>query len=231
MERAHRSTLEATSQAPDPSLRRTSLDGTVRALAVFDDGSGPALFAGGSFHGVDGLATTGLVRWDGQSWRTVGGGIQGEVLSLAVFDDGTEHSLVVGGSFGFPAPLLTSNIVRWNGVEWLPMGAGMSGAGAEPELSNSVNALAALPATASTPAALVAGGFFGTSPSGDSYLALWRGCAVLCSGDLDGDGAVGASDLAVVLAAWGTPAGDLDGDGTTSAQDIAVLLGAWGECR
>lgn len=208
----------------------SGLDGTVRALAVFDEGSGPALFAGGVFHGVDGLATTGLAKWDGQTWRNVGGGVQGEVLTLAAFDDGEERSLVVGGSFYFAAPLLTSNIVRWNGVEWFAMGAGMSGAGAEPELSNSVNALAALPATASTPAAIVAGGFFGTSPSGDSYLALWQGCAVVCAGDLDGDGAVGAPDLAIVFAAWGTPAGDLDGDGTTSAQDIAVLLGAWGEC-
>ena len=51
-----------------------------------------------------------------------------------------------------------------------------------------------------------------------------------CTGDIDGDGAVGAPDLAFMLNAWGSPKADLNGDGTTDAQDLAALLSGWGPC-
>jgi hypothetical protein len=55
-------------------------------------------------------------------------------------------------------------------------------------------------------------------------------CVGACTGDLDGNGAVGPTDLGILLGAWGTPGGDLNGDGTTNPQDLGILLGAWGPC-
>ncbi len=65
-----------------------------------------------------------------------------------------------------------------------------------------------------------------------------------CSGDLDGDGAVGSIDLAYLLAFWGpcpkacepgdplsTCAADLDGNCEAGPFDLALLLGAWGPCE
>lgn len=54
-----------------------------------------------------------------------------------------------------------------------------------------------------------------------------------CSGDIDGDGAVGGGDLATLLGSWGpcaSCASDLDGDGQINGNDLAIVLGAWGAC-
>ena len=54
-----------------------------------------------------------------------------------------------------------------------------------------------------------------------------------CTGDLDGDGAVGGADLGTLLGQWGSCAGctgDVNRDGSVDGADIGVLLGAWGTC-
>jgi len=49
-------------------------DDNVYALAEFDDGSGPALYVGGSFHTAGQAIAQNIARWDGSSWSPVGGG-------------------------------------------------------------------------------------------------------------------------------------------------------------
>jgi hypothetical protein len=52
-----------------------------------------------------------------------------------------------------------------------------------------------------------------------------------CTGDLDGDGAVGGADLGLLLGNWGLPGiGDLNGNGTVDGADLGALLGDWGAC-
>lgn len=53
-----------------------------------------------------------------------------------------------------------------------------------------------------------------------------------CTGDIDGDGAVGGLDLALLLAAWGSadPAADLDDSGDVGGKDLALMMAAWGDC-
>ncbi len=46
--------------------------GGVLSLAEFDDGSGPALYAGGYFSAVNGLPARHLARWDGTTWFVPG---------------------------------------------------------------------------------------------------------------------------------------------------------------
>src|SRR6185295_9330934 len=49
-------------------------DNDISCLVVFDDGSGPALIAGGGFHFVGGIAAERIARWDGSHWSALGGG-------------------------------------------------------------------------------------------------------------------------------------------------------------
>ncbi len=204
------------------SWSTVGLIGSVNALASFDDGSGsgPTLCAGRS----GSASASSVVRWTGSTWVPVGSGLSGTAYSLAVFDDGTGQgpALYAGGTQLGLTPGFRL-LQRWDGQAWSPVGGDTGPFGI-------IFALAPFGSNAASSPALIAGGNFSVSPAGDSFLALWQGCAGECIGDLDGDGAVGSSDLAIVLGGWGTAVGDLDGDGTTSAQDIAVLLGAWGEC-
>jgi hypothetical protein len=50
------------------------LDGKVQAMAVYDDGSGPALYAAGTFT-IAGGVNANLARWDGTGWSALASGI------------------------------------------------------------------------------------------------------------------------------------------------------------
>jgi trimeric autotransporter adhesin len=78
----------------------------------FDDGTGPALYVGGTFRYAGNITAWNLARWDGQRWSTVGtSGVSTAVRALGVFDDGSGGSLYVG-SEGFPG------LRRWDGQQW-----------------------------------------------------------------------------------------------------------------
>ncbi len=100
-------------------------DGVVRAFEVWDDGTGPALFAGGTFNDAGGIFTNHIAKWDGSAWSPLTGssgtGIAGgsfDVESLAVHDDGSGPQLVVGGDFTLAGGIDARNIARWSGSEW-----------------------------------------------------------------------------------------------------------------
>ena len=61
--------------------------GAVRALAVYDDGNGPSLHAGGSFSSAGGVLANRVARWDGSTWSALGVGLNSDVLALTVYDD------------------------------------------------------------------------------------------------------------------------------------------------
>lgn len=107
------------------------ISNTVRTLTVFDDGNGPALYAGGSFTFAGSVLADNLGRWDGTTWSAVGGGVSGGsfgpgVNALAVFDDGTGPALYVGGSFTTAGSTAAKHIARWDGTAWSPLGSGMN---------------------------------------------------------------------------------------------------------
>ncbi|MBI5364918.1 MAG: hypothetical protein HZA53_17200 [Planctomycetes bacterium] len=77
---------------------------------VFDDGSGPALYAGGSIHGAGGVAANNVARWNGTSWTSVGADFVWPVHALATFDDGTGPALYASSEDG---------VARWNGTSWV----------------------------------------------------------------------------------------------------------------
>jgi len=99
----------------------------VRALAVHDDGGGPALFVAGSFSKVGSLEAHNIARWDGRTWSALGSGTDRWVGALAVHHDGRRRALIAGGDFELAGGVRASRIARWNGQEWQALGSGVDG--------------------------------------------------------------------------------------------------------
>jgi trimeric autotransporter adhesin len=106
---------------------------TVFALAVYNDGSGEALYAAGRFNSMNDVpGTSQIARWNGSNWSSVGGGLP--VLSpffgpeaMVVFDDGSGPALFVAGYQMAPPGASTCNVAKWNG-QWSAVG-GVIGTG------------------------------------------------------------------------------------------------------
>ena len=135
-------------------------DGQVdaNALAVFDDGRGLALYAGGSFTTAGGLVANRIAKWDGSTWSALGSGMNGLVNALTVFD----NALYAGGSFSTAGGVTVNYIAKWNPSTstWSGLGGGMNG---------TVNALTVFDN------ALYAGGGFTTAGGVTvSYIAKWN---------------------------------------------------------
>ena len=160
----------------------------VRCLAGFDDGSGPALYAGGAFSSAGGAPAAGIARWDGASWSPVGAGLNGVVSALQPFDDGWGPALYAGGYFLTSGAATARRIARWDGTSWTEVGSGASAG---------VVALAAFDDDADGDADLYLGGFF-TEVGGvaASSIARWLGCGAAVSSHCAGDGSAAACPCA-----------------------------------
>jgi len=109
---------------PVPGIARPDL----YDMVVFDDGSGPALYIGGSFSIAGTLQVESLVRWDGDGFHSIGGTNSGigdlsTVRALAVY----QGRLVVGGSFGSVAGVPAFDLAAWDGTSWTALGSGTNG--------------------------------------------------------------------------------------------------------
>ncbi len=152
--------------------------GYVHALAVYDDGSGPALFAGGSFTTADGITVDNIAKWDGTQWSalegTLGFGTNGSVGTLAVYDDGNGEALYAGGKFETAGGVTVNRIARWDGERWSSL-SGPSGVGLDGDSHTYDRAVYTLDVfNDGTGNALFAGGSFATAggiPS--SRIAKW----------------------------------------------------------
>lgn len=145
------------------------LNGEVRTMVVWDDGSGPALYVGGSFTLAGGALASRVAKWDGERWSKVGLGLgvtQFDVVNaLAVHNDGSGTTLFAGGAFLSSGAEPTSYVAKWNGQAWVPMGGGMN---------NIVNCLAVYNDGAGPK--LYAGGIFDTAGSVEAQgIARWNG--------------------------------------------------------
>ncbi len=145
------------------------MNDVVSALAVFDEGAGPRLFAAGVFTQADGAPANRIARWDGASWSAVGAGFDLPVLTLCVFDDGGGEALYAGGEFSLAGGAPAQHVARWNGTSWSALGNGFDGR---------VRALHVHDDGGGGGAALFAGGNFASSgalPLG--RVARWNGSA------------------------------------------------------
>ncbi len=140
-------------------------------LGVFDLGSGPALYVGGSFTSAGAVAASRIARWDGAQWSGLGAGVNNTVLAMTVFDDGTGPAVYAVGAFSQAGGAPAKGIARWDGQSWSPLGSGLTGSGPSTGYSVGVFDLGAGPA-------LYAGGTFqyaGGVPARN--IARWDGTA------------------------------------------------------
>ncbi len=219
-------------------------------MAVFDDGTGPALFVGGGFSTAtnpDGTVINALciAKWDGTRWYSVGGGVDSSVEILYAFDDGTGPALYVGGWFTNAGGVPANRIAKWNGQSWSALGSG---------LSNPVNGLTSYD-DGTGPALYVSGQFTTAGDQPANYVAKWDGqnwhplgsgmnVSVIDLATYDdgtgpavyaGGGFVTAGGVSVArVARWACPdAGgpeclaDWDGSGTVNSTDISAFLTSW----
>ena len=112
-----------------------TLTAIVWATCIFDDGTGPCLYAAGQFNKAGGLTCMNIARWDGTSWSPLGGGLgtsftADAVYALAVYDDGTGPRLYAGGDFQSASGVPCSSLARWDGATWEPVSTGATGDGA-----------------------------------------------------------------------------------------------------
>lgn len=95
--------------------------GEVESFAVFDDGSGPALYAGGSFDVVGASPINRIAKWNGIAWQALGSGITGSstwgysVHSLVSNRKTDEPALFAGGLFDFAGGNVSGSIAKWSG--------------------------------------------------------------------------------------------------------------------
>jgi len=224
-----------------------NIDARVEALAVFDDGSGPSLYAGGRFTDASGNSVSNIARWDGTAWSPLGAGVNSYIYALTVFDDGDGPALYAGGSFTEAGGNPASRIARWDGASWTPLGTGVS---------NSVFALTVFD-DGSRPALYAGGGFFVAGENSASRIARWDGAvwSPLGTGiDLsvlvlrvfdDGNGPAlyaggsftqAGGSPAGYVAKWqgcpGTPEpcpADVNGDGVVDLNDLNLVLTNFGQ--
>jgi trimeric autotransporter adhesin len=101
-------------------------DDRIWTLASHDDGSGPALYAGGDFLVAGGTAAPHVARWDGTSWSALAGDDFGKsVRALSSFDDGNGPRLFAGGEFQRAGPTGANYVAAWDGAQWSTLGGGL----------------------------------------------------------------------------------------------------------
>ena len=141
----------------------------VDEMLVFDDGSGPALYAGGFFGSIDGVSCANIARWNGTSWSNVGTGFDADVTALGVFDDGNGPQLYAGGWFTHAGGVAAAGLARWDGTSWSEVGGGIGGTTA-----NRVQALCVFD-DGSGPALFVGGRFSSAGGLACNNVARWNG--------------------------------------------------------
>ncbi|HMN95719.1 MAG TPA: hypothetical protein PKC43_05650 [Phycisphaerales bacterium] len=98
----------------------------VWSFAVWDDGSGEALYVGGNYLNIGGQGIDHIAKFNGTTFSPVGGTIVGPaqiVLDMRVFND----ELIICGRFQSVGGVPAANIARWNGAAWQPLGGGLPG--------------------------------------------------------------------------------------------------------
>ncbi|MCA8974837.1 MAG: hypothetical protein KDC98_08945, partial [Planctomycetes bacterium] len=96
----------------------------VHALAVYQG----ELYAGGMFASAGGQPIPGLARWNGSSWRPVGGGLTAHPSygpRVTALHAATDGKLYIGGSFYGSGGVSSANLIAWDGTAFSAVGGGI----------------------------------------------------------------------------------------------------------
>ncbi len=146
--------------------------GYVGAFAVYNDGSGETLYAGGSFSSI-GTAGPYLAKWNRSlnRWQSLASGISGGftnafLTSMTSYNPGTGPELIVAGFFASAGAVPdTKSLARWNGTRWASLGSLFP--------SNSASSIWALATFENR--LIVAGAFSNIGPNPGAGVAAWDG--------------------------------------------------------
>lgn len=109
-------------------IRLSSVQGFGMSLKTFNDGTGDALYIGGSFNSsADGsVPLPGVARWNGTTLTPVGQGFPiSQVRSLEVYDDGTGPALFAAGTFtADPQAVPIRRLAKLVGNRWIEVAGG-----------------------------------------------------------------------------------------------------------
>jgi hypothetical protein len=137
--------------------------GRVGALASFDNGNGPALFAGDTLG-----SQYRFLKWSGGVWTVLDAALNGPIAAFAVHDDGTGPALYAAGSFTASGTTALRWIAKWTGAGWQALGAGPG----NPVQEAGIECLASF--DDGTGPALYAGGTFFYAAAGSNFIAKWK---------------------------------------------------------
>jgi hypothetical protein len=190
-------------------------------LELFDDGTGPAVYAAGEFTSSGTVSTLRVAKWDGSAWAPVGGGMDdGLVHGLHVHHANGGGWLVATGSFTMVEGAPSGGVAAWNGTQWIPFDPGLDGV-----------ALDAASVAEADGAVLLMGGDFATA--GDTVsgsIAAWGPCPPEpCVADFNDDGSVNTLDVLAFLNGWNRqdPRADINDDGSINTLDVLAFLNEW----
>lgn len=150
----------------------SDVKGEVLTLETVRDGSHASLVAGGTITEVDDVAVSGVARWDGQRWTSLGPGVKGPVRAVQAYhtDEGT--ALCVAGGVAKAGDEFVVRVASWDRQGWSAMGNGV-GSASNPSL---ILALASFDDGSGSGPSLHAGGYF--QYAGDQTvwnIAKWDG--------------------------------------------------------
>jgi len=194
--------------------------------------SGSDILVAGAIESAGGVVgTSGIAKWDGSNWVSLGGGIP--VSTYQLCDDGdrgtpqcydfyAEHPTViavsdgdvyVGGWFGSAAGVPVNNIAKWDGSSWSALGSGVTGGYAD-----GVNAIAVSGSN------VYVGGRFASAggATGTRGIAKWNGT----SWSALGSGTNGAVYAIAVSGSDVYIGGQFTSTGGVSANNIAKWNGS-----
>jgi len=86
---------------------------TVLDLLVFDDGTGQALYAGGTFEAIDAAASPLIARYRDSAWEGLNQCVSGWVSALTAFDVVVGEALIIGGFFDDVGGPSGDRVARW----------------------------------------------------------------------------------------------------------------------
>lgn len=204
--------------------------GDVNALVVFDDGSGEALYAAGSFARAGGVLVNGIAKWDGNNWSGLTGpgstGVSDTVNALAVFDDGSGPALYAGGLFTTAGGVNVNGVARWDGSQWSALTSPGGGTGVSVAPAEQVRALQAFDGGHLGSALYVGGGFLSAGGVLANRIARW---GISRRADLNGDGNLDFFDISLFLSAFNAQdsMADFNEDGLFNFFDVSAFLNAF----
>ncbi len=107
------------------ALTTGAANGAIYALALGPDGT---LYAGGSFTSIGGVAVTGIAKWNGSTWSSMGGSVTGGTATVFAIVVGNDGSVYIGGDFTAVNGVGATRLAKWNGSVWSnPFGTGANG--------------------------------------------------------------------------------------------------------